>query len=335
MTNQVTDHGLMYPTMEGLKEQEPDRIIECMADKGYQKTEDMVECLENGIIPHVITNDGQDGYEIEITYTGAENADSTSTKPEELSKCMHAGIVPDAYKDVIEKMEVVESRKRVYDEPEQQDSDVKKPVYGTADDMKRRAMEGYFVRDPEGNVVYCPMGQTLRQKSIKSDGRIRYANKQACRSCPNRNKCYNGKNDFKEVDFTKDGLEKPCRGWEKEESEAVSEATTDEAIEGNAKTTTDESATKEVSEGKNKYHYEKEKRVKFILKPDRVKTAERMCVSEHPFGTIKRAMGSAYFLLKGMKKVDGEFALFCLGYNLQRAVNMLEFDKLMKAMVGA
>jgi hypothetical protein len=35
-----------------------------------------------------------------------------------------------------------------------------------------------------------------------------------------------------------------------------------------------------------------------------------------------------------MKKVDGEFALFCLGYNLQRAVNMLEFDKLMKVMVG-
>jgi transposase len=335
MTNQVTDHGLMYPTMEGLKKQEPDRVIECMADKGYQKTEDMVECLENGIIPHVITNDGQDGYEIEITYTGAENADSTSTKSEELNKCMHAGIVPEAYKDVIEKMEVVESRKRVYDEPAQQDSDVKKPVYGTADDMKRRAMEGYFVRDPEGNVVYCPMGQTLRQKSIKSDGRIRYANKQACRSCPNRNKCYNGKNDFKEVDFTKDGLEKPCRGWEKEESEAVSEATTDEAMEGNAKTTTDASATKEASEGKKKYHYEKEKRVTFILKPDRVKTAERMCVSEHPFGTIKRAMGSAYFLLRGLEKVDGEFALFCLGYNLQRALNMVGFDKLMKAMVGA
>ena len=34
-----------------------------------------------------------------------------------------------------------------------------------------------------------------------------------------------------------------------------------------------------------------------------------MCLSEHPFGTIKRAMGATYFLLKGMRKVDGEFAL--------------------------
>jgi hypothetical protein len=29
--------------------------------------------------------------------------------------------------------------KRVYEEPEQQDSDCKKPVYGTVDDMKKRA----------------------------------------------------------------------------------------------------------------------------------------------------------------------------------------------------
>lgn len=31
------------------------------------------------------------------------------------------------------------------------------------------------------------------------------------------------------------------------------------------------------------------------MKPDRNKTAERMCLSEHPFGTIKRAMGFSYF----------------------------------------
>ena len=41
---------------------------------------------------------------------------------------------------------------------------------------------------------------------------------------------------------------------------------------------------------------------------------QRMCLSEHPFGTIKRAMGATYFLLKGMRKVAGEFVLFCLGY---------------------
>lgn len=45
-----------------------------------------------------------------------------------------------------------------------------------------------------------------------------------------------------------------------------------------------------------------------MLKPDRNKTAERMCMAENLFGTIKRAMGFRYFLLKGWKKVTGEFA---------------------------
>lgn len=55
-----------------------------------------------------------------------------------------------------------------------------------------------------------------------------------------------------------------------------------------------------------------------------------MCLSEHPFGTIKRAMGSTYFLLRGMKNVEGEFALFCLGYNMERVKNLLGFEKVMQ-----
>lgn len=60
-----------------------------------------------------------------------------------------------------------------------------------------------------------------------------------------------------------------------------------------------------------------------------------MCLSEHPFGTIKRSMVADYFLLKEMRKVRGEeFALFCLGYNLIRAKNLLGFDKMMELMAG-
>ena len=41
--------------------------------------------------------------------------------------------------------------------------------------------------------------------------------------------------------------------------------------------------------------------------------SQRMCLSEHPFGTIKRAMGAtSTFWLKGLQKVTGEFALLCL-----------------------
>jgi len=63
--------------------------------------------------------------------------------------------------------------------------------------------------------------------------------------------------------------------------------------------------------------------------------AQRMCLSEHPFGTIKRTMGSTFFLLRGMRKVDGEFALLCLGYNITRAKNLLGFNKMMELMVEA
>jgi len=307
MTNQATDHGLLYPTLEAIKAEDPESIIETVADKGYQKDEDIIACLENGIVPHVITEDGKDGYDLEISYEEAET-DTTSTQSEELSKSLHAGKIPEAYKNYIEKIEVKEIRKRVAEETDNKNESVS--PYGTQDQMIERAKEGYFVRDPERNLVYCPSGEILRQKSIKKNGNIRYANKNACKHCPNRNKCYKGKNDWKEIDFTKDNLEKPCQEWLKAENKTA---------EAKGRKT-------------GKYRYEKIKVVRFFFKPDRNKTQNRLCLSEHPFGTIKRAMGAAYFLLRGEKKVEGEFALSCLGYNIERAKNLLGFDKLMGLM---
>ena len=311
MTNQVTDHGLLNPTMEKIKAEEPDKIIEVVADKGYEEPEDMIRCLEAGIIPHVITGDGKDGYELEIPYEENE-ADVSSTEPEEIRKSLHAGKIPEAYKDVITKIEVKEVRRKDTD-GEGKESTVGS-VYGTPEEMQAKAKEGYFVRDPERNLVYCPQGEILRQKCIKKNGNIRYANKNACKHCPNRNKCYKGKNSWKEIDFTKDQLEKPCRDWLKAEGKEPGQK-------------------KVVAE--RKFHYKKVKIVKFFLKPDREKTAQRMCLSEHPFGTIKRAMGGTHFLLRGLKKVAGEFALFCLGYNLERAKNLLGFEKMMELMTEA
>lgn len=247
MTNRVTDHGLLATTLKGIRD-ESGGVIETVADRGYESAEDMIRCLEDGIIPHVITEDGRDGYELEISYEEAE-ADAGSTEPEELKKALHAGVIPEAYKDVISGIEVKEVRGKVKDDPEEDKT--AGAVYGTQEEMTARAKEGYFVRDPERNLVYCPNGEVLRQKCVKKNGNIRYANKNACRHCPDRNK-----------------------------------------------------------------------------------TAERMCLSEHPFGTIKRAMGFTYFLLKGMRKVTGEFALMCLGYNIKRVRNLLGFDKMMELMAG-
>ena len=43
---------------------------------------------------------------------------------------------------------------------------------------------------------------------------------------------------------------------------------------------------------------------------------------QHPFGTMKRALGQYYFLLKGKLKVTAEMGLFCLSYNLRRAISL-------------
>ena len=46
-------------------------------------------------------------------------------------------------------------------------------------------------------------------------------------------------------------------------------------------------------------------------------------------------MGATYFLLRGMRKVEGEFALFCLGYYIERAKNLLGFNKMIELMANA
>src|SRR5699024_9867199 len=40
MTNQVTDHGLLGSSMEGIKETDGKKIVEAVADKGYESVED-------------------------------------------------------------------------------------------------------------------------------------------------------------------------------------------------------------------------------------------------------------------------------------------------------
>ena len=307
MTNQVTDHGLLNSTLEEVRKEE-EGIIETVADRGYESEEDMIKCLEEGIIPHVITDEGKDGYELVIPYEESDDVNAESTDPDELRKALHAGVIPEAYKDIISDIEIKEVRRKVSDEPEADEQ--AKSIYGTQEEMIARAKEGYFVRDPERNLVYCPNGEILRQKCIKKNGNVRYANKNACRHCPNRNKCYKGKNEWKEIDFTKDCLEKPCGEWLKAEGKEADN----------------------IKVAKGMSHFERVKIVSFFLKPDRTKTMERMCLSEHPFGTIKRAMGFSYFLLKGLRKVTGEFALMCLGYNIKRAKNFLGFDKMMELM---
>ncbi len=60
--------------------------------------------------------------------------------------------------------------------------------------------------------------------------------------------------------------------------------------------------------------------------------AKRKCIVEHHFGTIKRAWGYTYTLLKGIKKVTAEIALMFTCYNMRRAISIMGVVALVKAL---
>ena len=62
------------------------------------------------------------------------------------------------------------------------------------------------------------------------------------------------------------------------------------------------------------------------------KIKERMCLSEHPFGTVKWYHGAHYLLCKGKEKATAELGLGFLAYNLRRAIKMVGVKRLIEAM---
>ena len=67
------------------------------------------------------------------------------------------------------------------------------------------------------------------------------------------------------------------------------------------------------------------------MKQQPAKFKLRKTLAEHPFGTIKRWFGYTHFLLKGLAKVQCEWSLTTLTYNLKRVLNLVSFQKLMAA----
>ena len=54
----------------------------------------------------------------------------------------------------------------------------------------------------------------------------------------------------------------------------------------------------------------------------------RSAIVEHPFGTLKCRAGYQHFLVRGFKKVRGEWSLMALCYNFTRVLNILGIDRL-------
>ena len=56
------------------------------------------------------------------------------------------------------------------------------------------------------------------------------------------------------------------------------------------------------------------------------KMKKRKSMVENPFGTMKRAMNAGYTLLKGKRKVKGEFGIIALTYYIKRVISIKKWN---------
>ena len=302
VTDSPTDHGQITELASEVKTDIGVDVIETVADKGYQSPEDMTNALENGIVPNVIQRDGETEVTVDFDYNPAvpTELNLSSKSPEEIKKCLQSGNIPDVYDGILIDPEIVTVKSTEYTIADDA------VLRMTHDQMVEAARKGYLIRDPHRNLVICPEGAILRQKSIKRNGDIRYCNKLACKHC--KNKCT--KSAFREADFSKDKLVMKVKGYNNNND--------------NDKPDTGIKVSKKVVTTQ---------KVRFRFKLDEKKMNERKCLSEHPFGTVKRAVGMSYLLLKGKTKVVGETALMLLSYNLRRAISIKGVENMVKALV--
>lgn len=59
---------------------------------------------------------------------------------------------------------------------------------------------------------------------------------------------------------------------------------------------------------------------------------KRKQLVEHPFGTVKRALGFSYFLTRGNDNVRTESLLHFLVYNMKRAINQIGTRQLIEVL---
>jgi radical SAM protein with 4Fe4S-binding SPASM domain len=64
------------------------------------------------------------------------------------------------------------------------------------------------------------------------------------------------------------------------------------------------------------------------LQPNTALYKRRQMIIEHIFGTLKRKWGFGFTDLRGLEKVNGEFALIMTVYNLKRTITLLGIENL-------
>lgn len=162
-TNANTDQGLLDQMAEQTKEEMGVETIKVLADKGYESRQDIEKCVMHGTVPNVGYKYDKDERIFDLAYIPNEIDEQTrcSEKPEDIQKCLHAGVLPRCYEGTSVEVQ-----------------------------LQRRSVMSCFIRHEDGRVT-CPMGRELFKHSVRKHGTI-YGSREACRTCPNR--CTDSKN---------------------------------------------------------------------------------------------------------------------------------------------
>ncbi len=285
VTNRNTDQGLLKEVAQNAKENLEIETVEVVADKGYESREDILNCVMNGIVPNVALKYDKHERLYTIDYEEAEITEEirNSNKPEDIQKCIAAGVLPTCYENTAIEVE-----------------------------LQEQSSLSCFILNDNGTVT-CPMGKILAKLKMRGKNTI-YGSKEACRQCPNR--CTGGKSP-KTVSFGPETIYVPVRMYGSP-SIKLNPVPADIPL--------------------NPFNHTLDRKdyiprkVVLRIKEDIPKIKERMCLSEHPFGTVKWYHGAHYLLCKGKEKASAELGLSFLAYNIRRAINMVGVKKLIAAM---
>jgi len=310
VTNNCNDMGLLTSMAEVAKKAMKVETLEVVADKGYRKQADILESLKNGIIPNVYLLDNKENYSFDIDYKENQITDElkNSTTPKDIQKCLESGIVPKVYESCKISLEIIEPGEYTIIEEVKEN----RPEEVTIENIIMKVTES-FLRDRQTNTVTCPMGCVLKQKAMV-DGKIRYANKLACRNC----KCKCTTEAFKVVAFPRNKDMVKSKFFEGKKTITIEKSVTKPSVKKKS--------------SKPKTVCFSARKVRIIFVPDKNKLRMRKCIVEHPFGTIKRWCDGSYLLLKGNMKATADLSLSFLAYNMKRAINMVGVNALIAKM---
>lgn len=279
VTNKMNDQQILFEFAGEVKKALSKPVLDIVADKGYDSRNEIEKCVMSGTVPYVgFREDKKERiYVIDYIPCNISSKRKESCKPEDISACLHAGVLPLCYENTNISIEVTGENSI-----------------------------GCFSRSEDKGSVVCPMGFTLRKKKNKRNG-IEYASNAACRQCTNR--CTPSK--------------KPKVVYFGPETSHVA------AVMYGKETPANILPPGFVPNNSFFRKHRTEKTVLIKIRDDALKQKQRLCISEHPFGTIKWHHGAHYLLCKGIQKATAELGLSFLAYNLKRAINLIGTQKIL------